>query len=132
MTKNKTGRLEHLNVTVKDAKVTADLLCDLFGWHIRWSGASIYDGWSVHVGEVETYLALYNGPDLKPNDPVYTSYTQKAGLNHIGIVVPDLDKVEDRVKSLGYEPYSHQDYEPGRRFYFTEENGLEIEVVQYD
>lgn len=132
MTNLKTGRLEHLNVTVTDANVTADLLCDLFGWKIRWSGDSIYDGWTVHVGEVDTYLALYNGPTKKPNDPAHTSYTQKAGLNHIGVVVPDLDAVETRVKALGYETYSHQDYEPGRRFYFTEENGLELEIVQYE
>lgn len=132
MTNLKTGRLEHLNVTVTDAKATADLFCDLFGWHIRWSGASIYEGWSVHVGEVDTYLALYNGPDPKPNDPVHTSYTQKGGLNHIGVVVPDLDAVEERVKALGFKPNSHADYEPGRRFYFFDGDGLEIEVIQYD
>ena len=132
MTNLKAGRLEHLNVTVKDANATAELLCDLFGWHVRWSGDSIHDGWSVHVGEVDTYLALYNGPDGQPLDEASNHFKQQAGLNHIGVVVPDLDAVEDRVKTLGYTPNSHADYEPGRRFYFTEENGLEIEVVQYD
>ena len=28
-------------------------------------------------------------------------------------------------------PNSHQDYEPGRRFYFEDENGIEIEVISY-
>ena len=132
MEKRNPARLEHLNVTVVDAKATAALLCDLFGWHIRWEGASIYDGYSVHVGETDTYLALYNGPGGNAKDAAHTTYTQKAGLNHIGVVVPDLDKAEARVKELGYTPNSHADYEPGRRFYFTEENGLEIELVQYD
>ena len=132
MTKGKSARLEHINVTVADAEATASLLCDLFGWHVRWSGASIFDGHSVHVGEHNTYLALYNGPDDAPLTPTPNHFKQKAGLNHIGVVVPDLDAVEERVKELGYKPNSHADYEPGRRFYFTEENGLEIEVIQYD
>jgi hypothetical protein len=46
-------------------------------------------------------------------------------------VVNDLDAVETRVKARGYEPVNHADYEPGRRFYFREENGIEIEVVSY-
>jgi len=132
MTNLKAARLEHLNVTVKDANATAELLCDLFGWHVRWSGDSIHDGWSAHVGEGDTYLALYNGPDGGPLDEAPNHFKQRAGLNHIGIVVSDLDAVERRVKTHGYTPNSHADYEPGRRFYFTEENGLEIEVVQYD
>ncbi|MFT4811430.1 MAG: hypothetical protein ACI9LX_004807 [Paraglaciecola sp.] len=28
-------------------------------------------------------------------------------------------------------PYNHGDYEPGRRFYFNLEEGIEIEVVSY-
>ena len=43
----------------------------------------------------------------------------------------DLDAVEARVKQAGFTPGNHADYEPGRRFYFTEGNGVEIEVVRY-
>ena len=53
------ARLEHANVTVRDSLATADLLVNLFDWSIRWQGESIYGGYSVHVGEVGTYLALY-------------------------------------------------------------------------
>ena len=67
-----------------------------------------------------------------PKEAGQTTYETKAGLNHLAVVVDDLEVVEDRVKAHGYTPNSHADYEPGRRFYFTEENGLEIEVVQYD
>jgi hypothetical protein len=52
------AELEHLNVTVKDTASTADMLVDLFGWKIRWEGASIYDGYSIHVGSEGSYLAL--------------------------------------------------------------------------
>lgn len=124
--------LEHVNVTVQDPDVTAGLFVDLFGWHVRWRGGAIGDGRSVHVGTDGCYIALYTGPDGVPQDAAHTSYREKAGLNHIGVVVEDLDAVETAVKARGYATHSHADYEPGRRFYFNEENGVEIEVVAYN
>ena len=52
-------------------------------------------------------------------------------LNHLGIVVSDIDEVELKVKKEGYEPFSHADYDPGKRFYFLIDE-LEIEVISYD
>jgi hypothetical protein len=52
-------------------------------------------------------------------------------LNHIGILVEDLDEVEKKVKASGFIPHNHDDYEPGRRFYFDLEDCVEIEVVSY-
>ena len=124
--------LEHVNVTVEDPDATAAELVELFGWHMRWSGGSQGTGHSVHVGNDTSYIALYTGPDGQPQAAADTSYRQKAGLNHIGIVVDDLDAIEKAVTAKGYETYSHADYEPGRRFYYTGHGDLEIEVVQYD
>lgn len=121
--------LEHLNVTVPDPKTTAQMLVDIFGWHIRWEGTARGDGTSVHVGGEGSYIALYEPG--KPLKEAADHYGSVHGLNHIGIVVDDIDAVEERVKGLGLTSYSHGDYEPGRRFYFKDETGLEIEVVQY-
>ena len=126
------ARLEHLNVTVADPDATAALLGDLFGWHVRWSGDAIHGGRTVHVGDEDTYLAVYTGPGGAEQTDPDRSYLQRGGLNHIGVVVEDLDAVEAKVKAKGFQPHSHADYEPGRRFYFHEENGIEIEVVSYD
>jgi len=123
------ARLEHLNVTVRDPEATAAMLVDLFGWQVRWQGSAIHGGRSIHVGGPDTYLAVYAGPGKQ--GAAGNSYVQRGGVNHIGVVVDDLDAVEDRVKARGYEPVNHADYEPGRRFYFREENGIEIEVVSY-
>ncbi|AGI74520.1 hypothetical protein OA238_c46750 [Octadecabacter arcticus 238] len=123
------AELKHLNITVKDTAATAEMLCDLFGWKIRWEGASIFDGHSVHVGSPTTYLALYSPPT--DTDTAAESYHRRAGLNHVGITVDDLDATEAKVKGHGYVPNSHQNYEPGRRFYFDDENGIEFEVVSY-
>ena len=127
------AQLEHINVTVADPKKMAVTLHTLFGWEIRWEGEALGGaGYTVHVGTDTTYLALYSGTTDHPTPLEGSSYNRLSGLNHIGVVVDDLDAVEAKVISLGYKPESHADYEPGRRFYFTEENNIEIEVICYD
>lgn len=121
--------LEHVNFTVTDPEKTAQRLCDLFGWTIRWKGSAIHGGFTVHVGAGNSYLAVYSKD--RPGDPAAESYFTRGGMNHIGITVDDLDAVEEKVKAMGYEPYNHADYEPGRRFYFDDEDGIEFEVVSY-
>lgn len=121
--------LEHINLTVPDPQLTAELLCELFGWHVRWQGDSIHGGFTIHVGGHGSYLALYRHQDLAAD--AAQSYFRQHGLNHVGIVVDDLDEVERRVIAKGLKPHSHADYEPGRRFYFQDGDGLEYEVISY-
>ena len=45
--------------------------------------------------------------------------------------VDDLDAAEAVVKAAGLEPFNHADYEPGRRFYFFDWDGIEFEMVSY-
>ncbi len=121
--------LEHVNFTVKDPLKTANMLCDLFGWHIRWQGVGMETGQTFHVGTDDAYVAVFSyGEANKPSD---NSYKTIGGLNHIGVVVDDLDAVEDRVKERGFTPTSHSDYEPGRRFYFHDHDDIEFEVISY-
>lgn len=127
------NHLEHVNITVKDPKATAQMLMDLFGWHIRWEGASMDgQGYTVHVGTGDSYLAVYSGSGDQLVPKQDASYATRGGLNHIGVVVDDLDSVEAKVKAMGLKPGMHYDYEPGRRFYFDDPDGIEIEVVCYD
>ncbi|NJM84280.1 MAG: VOC family protein [Tabrizicola sp.] len=123
------ARLEHVNVTVADPDAAAQVLCALFGWKLRWAGAGMETGRTVHVGDDTSYVALfsYGSPEKLGQE----SYRTQGGLNHIGVVVDDLDAAEARVKQAGYLPTNHADYEPGKRFYFVEGNGIEIEVVSY-
>ncbi len=125
------ARLEHANITVRDPDATAREFCSLFGWQIRWQGAAISGGHTIHVGDATSYLAIY-APPGETRPPEGESYSTLGGLNHLGIVVEDIDAAEARVTKAGYKPHSHGDYEPGRRFYFDMVDGLEIEVVSYD
>jgi len=124
------ARLEHVNLTARDPLAFAKVLDTLFDWKIRWQGKAINNGYSVHVGDNASYLAIYAPPgDLGAAAPL--SYETVGGLNHLGVVVDDLDATEVKVKAAGYRTHSHADYEPGRRFYFDGPEGVEIEVVSY-
>lgn len=135
--------LEHANITVTNPDAIADALCQLFNWHIRWRGPAKDDGYTVHVGSDTAYLALYkpkqfssnhyNQNGLASNSSAENTFdhTTVAHVNHLGIVVDNLDEVEKKVFALGFNTYNHGDYEPGRRFYFMLGEGLEAEVVSY-
>ena len=123
------ARLEHVNVTVSDPKATAAWLGRIFGWRTRWEGDAINGGYTMHVGEDDTYVAIYSTGKTNPTQE--NNYTHAGGLNHWAVVVDDLDAIEERVKAEGFTPVNHGNYEPGRRFYFHDHDGIEVEVVSY-
>ncbi|MHC8492491.1 VOC family protein [Thalassospira sp. SM2505] len=127
--------LEHVNFTVSDPAKTAQHLHDWFGWEVRWKGPSINDGETYHVGNSSSYVALYSPGNAdgksgtaEPND---NSYHTRGGMNHIAVVVEDLDATEEKIKASGFSTHNHADYEPGRRFYFRDGDDIEFEVVSY-
>lgn len=121
--------LEHVNITVTDPQKTAGMLCRVFDWHIRWEGPSLNKGYTVHVGSEDSYLALYSPQKIEQSD--LPRFERRGGLNHIALVVTDLDIVKTKIKAEGYTPRHHANYEPGRRFYFFDEDEVEYEVVSY-
>jgi len=123
-----TPRIEHVNVTVSNPERAASLMEELFGWQVRWKGAARNGGHTIHVGSKEHYLALYTGHGV-----AYTAddFAKGRPLNHVGIEVDDLDATEARVVAAGLKPFGHDSYDPGRRFYFLDPDGIEYEVVSY-
>jgi catechol 2,3-dioxygenase-like lactoylglutathione lyase family enzyme len=121
--------IEHVNLTVSDPERSAKLFHDLFGWRLRWQGPARDGGRVIHVGDDAAYLAVYAEPQSQPSTA--RAWEKGAPLNHVGIQVEDLDEVERRVIAAGLEPFSHGDYDPGRRFYFLDWDGIEFEIVSY-
>jgi len=121
--------LEHVNLTVSDARKTANQLCKLFDWKIRWHGPSLGGGTTYHVGGGNSYIAIYSKG--RPARSSGSSYKTINGLNHLGIVVDNLRKIEKRVIAMGFVPTNHSDYEPGCRFYFEDHDNVEYEVISY-
>ena len=122
------ARLEHVNLTVADCDASAALIELLFGWRVRWAGPAMAGGRTVHIGTDTQYVGLYTPADLARHAP---GWPKGMPLNHIAIEVDDLDAVESKVAEAGLTPFGHGDYEPGRRFYFFDPNGIEFEVVSY-
>nr|WP_244959038.1 VOC family protein [Novosphingobium marinum] len=118
--------MEHANLTVSDPDRSAELLKKLLGWRERWRGPAMNGGETIHVGEDLDYIALYT--DRQPHE----RFSKGAPLNHLGLLVDDIDLAERTVIEAGLEPFSHGDYEPGRRFYFFDWDGIEFEVVSYE
>ena len=70
------------------------------------------------------YLNEHIGPDSPERQTTPFQLYLSAGWD-------DLDAADERVRAAGFEPHSHADYEPGRRFYFHDADGIEWEVVSY-
>lgn len=121
-------RIEHVNITVSSPERAADLMKELFGWHIRWDGPARDGGRTIHVGSDDNYLALYSPPDASSD----YAFGQGTPLNHIGVQVDNLAAVEARVVAAGFHPRFQGVYEPGpTHFYFTDHDGIEYEIVSY-
>ncbi|MEL7199236.1 MAG: VOC family protein [Pseudomonadota bacterium] len=122
------GRIEHANLTVSDPDRSADLFKQLCGWEERWRGKSQFGGDTIHVGQPgngATYLAVYSDED------VVGGYSKGQPLNHVGLVVDDLERAETVVADAGLKPFGHDNYDPGERFYFFDWDGIEFEVASY-
>ena len=78
--------------------------------------------------QTDHYLALYTGRGVAYGAD---DFAKGRPLNHIGVEVDDLAAVEAKVVAAGLRPFGHDDYDPGRRFYFLDPDGIEYEVVSY-
>jgi catechol 2,3-dioxygenase-like lactoylglutathione lyase family enzyme len=121
-----TGTIEHANLSVSDIERSSQFFQKLLGWRERWRGAAMNGGETIHVGDERSYLALYT------DRLAHARFAKGQPLNHVGVVVDDLDAAERVVLGAGLETFNHADYEPGRRFYFFDWDGIEFAVGSYD
>jgi hypothetical protein len=128
--------LEHVNITVSDPDATAKILCNIFDWRVRWSGEAMDNGYTVHVGGVNSYLAIYTNDQVQTSTS--TDFNIIKNLNHLGIMVDDLAYIEAKVLAAGYKPHNHRHYpnhdsnsKSSSNFYFHIVDDLEIEVIHY-
>lgn len=127
-----TGTIEHANITVTRPERSAELLRQLLGWEERWRGKSQLGGDTIHVGAPGNgagYIALYTNAEVQAEKD--RRYAKGQPLNHIGLLVDDIAAAEHVVVAAGLEPFGHDEYEPGKRFYFFDWDGIEFEIVSY-
>lgn len=119
--------LEHVNMSVADLDHTIAFYRQLLGLAVRWRGKTPSGLEAAHIGDERSYLALFQIGEKQRKEADY----DELGLNHFGFVVDDLDEAKRRLTALNVEPTMEADYEPGRRLYFLDPNGVEVELVEY-
>jgi len=119
--------LEHVNMTVSDLERSIDVYSRLLGLRVRWRGTTSSGTPAAHVGDDDWYLAFFEATN---RDRAEVDY-ETVGLNHVGFVVDDLEAAKGRLGSLGLEPHAEQEYDPGKRLYFFDPDGIEVELVEY-
>ena len=119
--------LEHVNMTVSDLDRSVNFYTRLLGLKVRWRGETSNGSPAAHVGDDRCYLALFQAtvPGKAADD--YSS----PGLNRFGWVVDDLDKACERVVELGAKVHAEMDYDPGKRAYVFDPDGIGLELVEY-
>ena|SRR5437763_15927240 len=119
--------IEHVNLTVSDLDRSIAFYCDLLDLQVRWKGPIDGERLGAHVGDDRCYLALFQAA---ADGPVEQDYG-RPGINHFGFVVDDLEEARRRLGRLGATVHFEPVYEPGRRIYFRDPDGIEVELVQY-
>lgn len=124
--------VEHANISVINTEKTIHFLITAIPeWAIRGKGEMDWFGETVqwfHVGDNASYVAVQSGGVGKV-DNWKESWT---GVKHIGIVVPDLDSVIQRLTIEGYEvDHFGADHPHRRNAYFIESHGIQFEFIEY-
>ena len=122
-------KLEHANLSVTDVDATTRFIVSaLPEFTVRGEGLDHAGRPWRHVGNHHFYIALQAvaaGSDRAP-------YDDRAGLNHLGWEVDDVDALESRMREAGFHPNMHADRHPARRrIYFFDPDGNDWEFVQY-
>ena len=78
------ARLEHVNMTVTDPRATAAWIERVFGWKIRWEGPGMTTGYTVHIGDDDSYVALFTYPETPDFMAEKAKELVAAGVSVIG------------------------------------------------
>lgn len=120
-------RIEHANITVNNVNASIAFYQKLFDARVRWQGSTSSGARAAHVGIEDTYLALF---EANASGTAPANYGA-VGFNHLGFEVDDLDAYRSKLEGMGVELKGEEDYDPGRRLYFYDPDGVEIELVEY-
>ncbi len=120
--------LEHANITVNDPKEAIKFFQTAFPhFKIRGGGNGMRE-W-IHLGDDDTYIAINQA---KQSDLKADKNYDKIGINHLGFVVQNVEKIANNLLSNGYKRDFPKEVEQFRiRDYFADADGNQYEFVQY-
>ncbi|HLP88026.1 MAG TPA: VOC family protein [Nostocaceae cyanobacterium] len=120
-------RFEHINISCQNLEATKKFYQTLFpDWYVRAEGIFNGRNW-LHLGNDQFYIALNDTPQQERIHQIY----ENIGINHIGFVIKDGEKMKDLLEQSGIEYYNLTSPETKYRIYVTDPDGNEIELVEY-
>jgi len=131
--KHTLSKVEHMNITVGNLDEAVKFLQTAMpDFAIRGEGDSEMNQskyhW-LHIGTDDSYVALQGHTGHQSS---ITKRYSDVGGNHVGFVVTEIDKLINRMESIGYTPsMNNQDHPHRHRVYFETTDGLEWEFIEY-
>ena len=124
--------LEHINLTVADLERSIAFYCELLGLRVRWQReGSPGMCAAAHVGNDEQYIALFQAEKVADERGGVARDYDVVGFNHFGFIVENLDERVAWLRTAGMTVRVPEEYDPGRRAYFDDPDGFEVELVEY-
>jgi len=125
----KLNRFEHINLACQDIDASQQFYQTIFpDWYIRAQGKSSEGKLWRHFGNNQFYLALNEAENNIRHDYPY----EGVGINHIGLVIDDGEKLKLMLEASGIEFYTLEAPETKHRIYVSDPDGNEIEFVEYN
>jgi catechol 2,3-dioxygenase-like lactoylglutathione lyase family enzyme len=124
--------VEHINATVQDIdRAVRFITTALPEWRVRGGGTIDWYGKPVrwlHVGDEMNYIALQSGG----NGPGPDWQSHATAIKHVGIVVPSLPAVVERLRAAGFD-VDHWGGETAHRrsVYVMLGDDFQVEFVEY-
>lgn len=120
--------VEHANITVSNIDDAIQFIQTAIPeFKVRHRGETQYR-W-CHIGTDNSYIALQ---EMVAREQTDRAPYLDVGINHIGLVVNDVDQVKQRLLSGGYQQNDIGEENPYRkRIYFYDRSGVEWEFIQY-
>jgi catechol 2,3-dioxygenase-like lactoylglutathione lyase family enzyme len=124
--------VEHVNATVQDIDRAAQFITTaLPEWRVRGGGTMDWYGEAIrwlHVGGDTHYIALQGGGD----GPGPSWQSHRTAIKHVGIVVPSVQAVVERLQAAGFE-LDHWGGQTAQRnsVYVMLGDEFQVEFVEY-
>ena len=118
-------RIDHVQISVRDLEVSAGFYAALFGIELKEEGEGA-TRWCILGAPDRFYVCLIEVPSDKGFD--------QAGIhiNHVGLVVDDIDETVRRIHELGLRLEGNDatlDWPRSRSAYVVDPNGILIEIT---